>query len=242
MRIFNKCTEMYEETIRELFKRGQTVFDETVQGKVVSETAFEQKEIINYSYMLTDFSDIDEMIVLAKKTCEKPHITSHIAEVWFDDMISNDSLKEEWWNETEYTKKYYKDFCDEGNGNAAYSYGERVIPNLKFVIERLKKNIYSRGAVLNLFNREDHSRIGRRIPCTLSYHFIARKTIDGDKLNLVLTQRSCDMLNFFPLDIYKAYLLLKHVAKEVNVKVGYIIHNTTSLHCYKKDIPSSYTW
>lgn len=242
MRIFNSCIEMYEEAFRELFKRGQTVFDKTVQGRVVGEKDYEQKEIVSYSYMLNNFDDLDEMMILAKKNFEKEHLTTHVAEVWFNDMIHNPTTKEKWWDETEYTKKYFKKFCDEGNGFASYGYGERIIPQLQHLINRLKKNIYSRGAVIAVYDNRDVARVGRRIPCTVAYHFIARKTVSGDKLNMIINQRSCDAINFFPLDIYKAYLLLKYIANEIGIDVGYIIHNIDSFHVYKMDVPQKYTW
>lgn len=242
MRIFDNCTEMFEETFRELSKRGQHVFDKTVQSKIVSEAKYEQKEIIGYNYMLTNFDDLDEMMILAKKKFQKEHLTPEIAHAWFNDMISNDSLKESWWDKTEYSKDYYKKFCDEGGGNSSYSYGERVVPKLNAIIKRLKGNIYSRGAFLNVWDSKDVDRVGRRTPCTTGYHFLARDTIDGVKLNLILLQRSCDMINFFTLDLYKGCLLLKYIAEKVGVKYGYVIHMADSLHIYKKDIPEEYTW
>lgn len=242
MRIFNSAVAMYEETFREIFKRGQTVFDKTVQGKIVSEVEFEQKEIVGYSYMLTGFEDIDDMMLLAKNTYEKEHMSPRVAEIWFNDMISNASLHEEWWGETEYTQDYFKKFCDEGGDQASYSYGERIVPQIESLLARLKGNLYSRGAIINVWDSRDVSRIGRRVPCTLAYHFMVRKTIDGDRMNLIVSQRSCDMINFFPLDIYKSYLFLKYVAKAIGVEPGYIIHNINSAHVYKKDIPERYTW
>jgi len=242
MRIFTNAVEMYDETFRELFKRGQTVFDKTVQGKIVSEKDFEQNELVSYSYMLTNFDALDEMMLTANKTFQKEHLTPRVSQVWFDDMIENNSLKESWWAETEYTKDYFTKFCDEGDGNAAYSYGERTISKLKPVIERLKANNYSRGSFINIYETKDVFRVGRRTPCTIGYHFLARDTIDGIKLNVIVSQRSCDAINFFPHDLYKAYLLLKYIAKEVNLKVGYLVHNINSLHAYKKDIPEHYTW
>lgn len=245
MRLYQNEKEMYEETFREIWKRGQTIFDKTVQGKVMDEGNYEQKEIINYSYMLTQPSDegMAIMLALAKEKFNKEHLQIKVGKVWFNDMVKNNTLKEKWWGMTQYTKKYYDKFCSEDRqGNAAYSYGERIIPKLDGVIRRLKGNIYSRGAQINVIQNKDVNRIGRRVPCTNVYHFMARPTLDGDKLNLIIDQRSCDAVNFFPLDLYKAYLLLDYVAKSVSVKPGYIIHNIHSLHVYKLDVPEEYKW
>lgn len=242
MRIFNSSVEMLEETYRELWKRGQTVFDKTVQGRVVAETEFEQKELVFYSFRVDDFSDMDLMIQKAKELFKKEHHTMKVAEQWLWDILNNNSLKETWWDMTEYTKKYFKDFCDEGSGNASYSYGERVIPQLDSLFKRLRNNKYARGAVIILPIPDDINRIGRRVPCSTSWHFLCRPTLSGDKLNLIVNQRSCDAINFFPLDFIKAVLLLKHVAKELNLDYGYIIMSIDSLHVYKRDIPAGFQW
>lgn len=245
MRIFQSATELYEETFRELFKRGQTVFDKTVQGKKVDIKDYEQKEIISYNYRIDNFNDLDDMMAKAKEKFKKEHLTSHAAEVWFKDMVENTSLTEKWWFEFDSMEQYFMKFCNEGTKKkpkAAYGYGERIVPKVNKLISRLQNNIYSRGSVINIFESKDLGRRGRRIPCTLSYHFLCRNTLDGNKLNLIIHQRSCDMINFFPLDLYKAYLLLDYVAKKLNVKIGYIVHNIDSAHAYKCDIPQEYRW
>lgn len=243
MRIFSSCVEMLDETYREIWKRGQTIFDKTVQSKIVTEgEGFEQKEIVFYNFRVDNFDDLKEMLEKSRKMFEKEHHDIKVAEKWFDDMINNKTLHENWWDMTEYTKKYFKDFCDEGNGNASYSYGERIIPQLPALIEKLKKNPYSRGAIITMPILEDINRVGRRVPCTSSYHFLCRPTINGDKLNLIVNQRSCDAINFFPLDFVKSVLFLKHIAKETGLSVGYVIMNIGSLHIYAKDCPEVYRW
>jgi len=242
MRLFSSCTEMLEETYREIWKRGQTIFDKTVQGKIVGEEAFEQKEIVFYNFRVDDYDDLKQMLAKAKELFGKEHHDIKVAEEWFKDMIENDSLHENWWDMTDYTKKYFKQFCDEGDGKASYSYGERIIPQLKPLIDKLKSNKYSRGAILTMPIPEDIKRVGRRVPCTTAYHFICRPTLNGDKLNLIVVQRSCDAINFFPLDFAKSVLLLKHIAKETGLDPGYVIMSINSLHVYAKDVPDTYKW
>lgn len=242
MRIFNSCTEMIDETYREIWKRGQTIFDKTVQGKIVGEKEFEQKELLFYSFRVDRFDDVKEMLDKCQLMFKKPHLKIEVAEQWFNDMIDNETLHEKWWDLTEYTQEYFKKFCDEGDGNASYSYGERIMPQLIALSHRLKSNIYSRGAIISMMNRDDITKIGRRIPCTTSYHFLARPTMTGNKLNLIVSQRSADAINFFPLDFAKAYLFLKYVAQDVGVEVGSIIMSVNSLHVYSLDVPENYKW
>lgn len=242
MRIFNSCVEMIDETYREIWKRGQTIFDRTVQGRIVKEQLYEQKELIFYSFRVDKFDDIELMLKKAKSMFNKDHMTLAVANAWLKDMLENQTLHENWWDLNENTKKYFKEFCDEGNGNASYSYGERIIPHLQNVINRLKGNIYSRGAVISMFTPDDSQKIGRRIPCTVSYHFFARPTLQGNKLNLIVNMRSADAINFFPLDFVKSYLFLKYVAEQVGVDIGYVIMSIDSLHVYALDVPEEYQW
>jgi thymidylate synthase len=243
MRIYTSCVEMLDETYREIWKRGQRIFDRTVQSKIVTEgEGYEQKELIYYNFRVDNFDDIKEMLEKSKQMFNKEHHQLKVAEKWFEDMVHNNTLHEKWWEETEYTKKYFKEFCDEGNGNASYSYGERIIPQLDALITKLRKNKYSRGAVITMPTLNDICQVGRRVPCTSSYHFICRPTLQGDKLNLVVNQRSCDAINFFPLDFAKSFLFLQHIAKETGLEVGYVIMSITSLHVYAKDLPEIYKW
>lgn len=242
MRIYSSVQEMFDETYREIWKRGQTIFDATVQGRQVSETAFEQKELIFYNFRVDNFDDIEIALAQLKQKFNKEHLTMNVANAWLKDMISNETMHENWWDETNYTKQYFKDFCDEGSGNASYSYGERLVPQIQHLIKRLKGNIYSRGAYLSMTNLEDAKNIGRRIPCSLGYHFMARPTMTGNKLNLVVLMRSCDAINFFPLDFTRAYLFLKYIAKEVGVDVGHVTMSINTLHIYKKDVLGEYKW
>jgi len=242
MRIFNNCTDMLDETYREIWKRGQTIFDKTVQGKIVGEKDYEQREVVFYTYRVDNFDDLPQMLEKAKKTFGKEHVTLEVAKAWTNDMLENLSLHETWWDLNESTKDYFSKFCDEGNGLASYSYGERMMLQVPSVVARLKSNPFSRGAIITLLNGDDVGKIGRRIPCTISYHFLARPTIGGVKLNLIVNQRSADAINFFPLDFAKAVMLLQHVSNETGLAVGSLIHSINSLHVYALDVPEEYKW
>ncbi len=242
MRLYDNCIEMLDETYREIWKRGQTIFDSTVQGKVVDIKDFERKEILFYNFRVDNFEDLKAMLDKARDKFGKQHHTMEAAETWFKDMTENDTLTEKWWQLTDYTKKYFQDFCDEGNGCASYSYGERIMPQLPFLFEKLKKNKYSTGAIITMPTPDDIKMIGRRVPCTTAYHFICRPTLQGDKLNLIILQRSCDAINFFPLDFAKAVFFLKYIAKKTELGVGTITMSINSLHVYARDVLEEYKW
>lgn len=242
MRIYTSATEMLDETYREIWKRGQTIWDKTVQGKQVGEKDYEQKEVVFYNFRVDDYSDNRAMLDKARATFGKKHLRYEVACQWFEDMLYNNTLHEKWWDMTPDTQDYFKKFCDEGDGFASYSYGERMMPQINYVIKRLAQNKYSRGAIISMFKLDDVSRIGRRIPCTVSYHFMVRPTTKGDKLNLLVNMRSADAINFFPLDFVKATMLLDYVGEKLVIPVGYIMMSIDSLHVYKLDVPNTYQW
>ena len=88
MRIYTSCVEMLEETYREIWKRGRTIFDATVQGKKVSETEYEQKELIFYNFRVDSFDDISEMLEKAKQMFNKEHLEISTAKEWLNDMLN----------------------------------------------------------------------------------------------------------------------------------------------------------
>lgn len=244
MRSFKNCEEAMKELPREIFSRGVLVQDKTVQGKDVSaDKGFQQKELFGMAFIINDISDKDRLLEIAKELFDKSHLSKEVGDQWVWDMLNNITTRETWFFKDKFSTEYFKKFCNEKNtGASTYGYGERVIPQLPFVIERLKHNLYARGAYIAVHDSRDVSRIGRRIPCTLSYGFSVRRTVHGDKLNIIVHQRSCDLVNFMALDIYKAISLLEHVAREVGVKTGKLIMYVDSLHAYLKDVPNNLQW
>jgi len=243
MRVFNSCVDLINETTREVFSRGVIVFDKTVQGKIVGREEYEQKELIGYSYRLTNFNDKVEMLDWARKTFNKSFLNKEIAEAWFKDFF-NTNNPDSWWIQNEELKKYWEEFGIEEDGKFSYTYGQRLndFDQLNNLIKRLKLNLYSRGSIVYVGGREDCSMINRRIPCTIAYQFLVRKDYNKDKVNLIVYQRSCDLVNFFALDVYKAIRLLEYISNKLNLEPGFMIHFIGSLHCYKKDVPEDRRW
>lgn len=240
MRVFKNCSEAIKELPREVFTRGIIAEDSTIQGKNISgQKDFQQKELVGVAYTINDFSDRDEMLKIASETFGKTHIRKDIALQWIDDMLHNESLVEKWWFMDEFTTKYFWDFCNEGtkeNPTCSYSYGNTIIPQFPGLLNRLKSNLYAKGAYLSVFGHHDVEKLGRRIGCTLCYGFRVNRNIDGNKLNIFVHMRSQDLCNFMALDIYKASGLLEYFAKELDVSPGKIICYVDSLHAYYRDI------
>jgi hypothetical protein len=149
---------------------------------------------------------------------------------------------------------YYLGKTDDGrfrsNGKEMkfdHSYMERFWPpfikgiryslgNLDDIIERLKINPYTRQAYLSIWHPEDQSndKIGKRVPCTLGYHFQIR----NNELRMTYHIRSCDAVRHFKNDVYMAGRLMQYVATKTGVKVGKLSMYIGNLHCFESDLYS----
>lgn len=106
----------------------------------------------------------------------------------------------------------------------------------------LHKDPLTRQAYLPVWFPEDlmGARNGRRVPCTLGYHFILR---DGG-LHVIYPMRSCDFIRHFRDDVYLTTLLLVWVLRSLRiidpdnwkrVEVGTFTMHITSLHMFQQD-------
>jgi thymidylate synthase len=238
---------MLNETIREVFSRGRVVYDPTMQGKRVEGEEFEQKEIIGYAYTVVVtrhlHDDLRDMMKYAEEVFKKDWLTVKTGNQWFHEMVSTVKNPDEWWKGTG-LEKYWKEFGLEEDGRFSYTYGERLSVTIPQLIRCMKRNKYMRGAVATVYeSSRDLTNMGkRRTPCTIAYQFLVRNEVGEDILTTLVYQRSCDLVNFFALDVYKAARLGEYVANNVGAKFKYFIHFIGSLHAYKRDVPSDRQW
>lgn len=139
-----------------------------------------------------------------------------------------------------YPERFWPVFANEG-GKCADS--ERVIAvphvgiryewgDLGDVVNLLRKNKYTRQAVLPIFFPEDTgNKSGVRIPCSLHYQFFYR----DDALHMKYSMRSCDFVRHFKDDIYLAARLLAWMATGLEEPAGQLHVDITSLHAMEGD-------
>lgn len=96
---------------------------------------------------------------------------------------------------------------------------------------------FSRQAYLPIWFPEDTgSPIGRRVPCTLGYHFIR----NAGNLDLNYFIRSCDITRHLRNDMYFAVRLLQHTCEEIaNLyglpNIGKVTMFISNLHMFEND-------
>jgi hypothetical protein len=119
------------------------------------------------------------------------------------------------------------------NRGIRFNYGD-----LDGVVDQLVSNPLTRQAVLPVWFPEDTGATDRRVPCSLTYHFMG----DGQgNLDCWYSMRACDFLRHFHNDLYLAARLLQWVcsvvaAHGVEFEPGRLNMAISSLHLFKGDV------
>lgn len=111
-------------------------------------------------------------------------------------------------------------------------YPEGEFRQLDYVIHQLKNNPMNRGMITNMFNMEEIADMALR-PCA----FMTMWSVRHDKLDLMLVQRSGDMIpaaGFGGINTIQYYFLLAMVAQVTGYKIGKFTHIVNNLHIYDK--------
>jgi thymidylate synthase len=113
------------------------------------------------------------------------------------------------------------------------AYGPKILQQLNYVIDTLKRDPSSRQAVINIWR--EVPKKSHDIPCTLNCQFLIRNNI----LDVFVSMRSSDvwlglcydMMNFSMLG---AYVLIELKMKDV--QLGSLYNVATSRHLYERDL------
>lgn len=255
MRIYTNPLEAMLETERDLYEMGITVHPQTMQDKnVADDPDYETKEVRGYGFKIVDWElDLPHIKKVIShffpEQCDD--VLTYILQEFRDrvgDKPSNPGIswihRQKLWSEFIYGGKF------------AYTYSERINPQLKIITNELRGNPETRQGIINIHSNispdvektiEDTSRSlnfvcmsadlhyiggGGRIPCSMYYQIMIRE----EKIDLIYTMRSCDLLVHFPIDISLALLLQDWFVHELKYKVGTFTYFTGSLHAYQKDL------
>lgn len=227
-RIFANSYELISEIFREVWEMGTIVYPKSMQNKVIEgNDEFSTREITNYSYTLVNLTK-QEFLFWADPRA-KAWADAEFEERVMDPMYFTNPGKA--WKLRE---NIWKEFLNK-DGKFDYTYNERIMKTLPFVIMELRRNPDTRQAIVPIFDDNDINGLGGsfRIPCSIYYQFMIRR----GRLNIIYNQRSADVVTHFGNDVYLAWRLMEYIADRVGVKTGHLFHNIGSLHAYKKDWP-----
>jgi len=155
----------------------------------------------------------------------------------------NSKIWTAWRNKDFESKNNYKD----GEFGPIYGYQFRSFggnypekdgfDQLKFVINELKNNKFSRRALINLWDSSKMSTDKVILPCChFSSHFMINSK---DQLICVLHQRSGDWIPGIPANIIFYSALTYMLANELNIQPGKLIHNVDNAHVYVNQIDAA---
>jgi len=254
MRIYTNLFEAMRETERDLMEMGIEVASNTMQDKnVKGNSDYITKEVQGYAFKLVNWKWDGEM---AKRVMEYffkekggAVLTYVLAEL--RDRVSGVATNPG--QAYTHRKNVWDEFLH--NGKFAYTYSERLAPQIKTILEELVQNPESRQAILNIHSNIcpsirnlEHTGLGinliegsadlanrgggGRIPCSMYYQIMVRK----GRVDLIYTMRSCDLLTHFPVDICLAALMQDWFADQLGLEIGMLTYFAGSLHAYNKDL------
>lgn len=113
-----------------------------------------------------------------------------------------------------------------------YTYHDRISKQLPFIYKELKRNPYSRRAVIDVRDWEVDTKEENNSPaCLQNIQFFIR----NDKLCMKVLMRSNDAVEATFMNMWAFVRLQEKVANELNIEVGSYTHRANSFHCYEKD-------
>lgn len=251
MRIFSNAYELMSESMRDCWEMGTLVKPKSYQNKrIEGNEDFQTKEIICYQYCLTSLDKEKYLYLFDIRS--KEWVREELQERVFNPLSigipGNVNPGEAYKLRADVWQQFLV------NGHFDYTYNERlrygwtdskginhsdrVWDVLSKVISELRDNPDTRQAVLPIFHATDVKHIGgeQRVPCSMYYDLLIRDSTKGGKqLNICYHQRSSDIVTHFGNDVALAFKLMEYVAKELEIRPGYLYHTIDSLHCYKKD-------
>ena len=104
---------------------------------------------------------------------------------------------------------------------------EQTFDQLQYVLDQLEENPYSRRLVVNAWHPANSS-VSTLPACHYTFVF----NVQGDRLNVHLTQRSGDVALGIPFNIAAYALLAQVVAEQTGFELGSFAHTVVDAHVY----------
>ena len=119
-----------------------------------------------------------------------------------------------------------------------FEYKGQMIDQMDYVLKQLKENPYSRRIMTNLYQFHDLAT-GHLDPCCYSATYNVTKDPKEDKLvlNMVLNQRSQDVLAANNWNVCQYAVLLMMVAQVNDMIPGELVHVIADAHIYDRHVP-----
>ena len=114
-------------------------------------------------------------------------------------------------------------------GNWVYTYHSRYANQYGFILDELRRNPYSRRAVMDIRTPDD---MGSDDPACWQH---AQYFIREGKLHCKIIFRSNDACKAAYMNAFALIMLQKRIADALGVQMGTYTHRANSFHCYERD-------
>jgi thymidylate synthase len=214
MLYFNNFSDCYLKTLK-LLNEVETS---------TSPRGIKTKEIISYSYTL---KDVSEIISFSSRKILK-YLSGEFAWYYLGDNEVEKILP--------FSNFWKKIANSDGTVNSNYGYSLFKQGEWKWCVNSLKNDKDTRQSIF-LLNKPEHKfENNKDFPCTLNGQFLIR----NNKLNLIVNQRSCDIVKGMTYDVPFFQSLIFTMKMEIQkeypeVEIGTFTHNINSLHLYDSD-------
>ena len=255
MRIFSNPLEAVKEVERDLWEMGIVVHPQTMQDKdIKDDPEYATKEMRGYSFKISGWSyDFDDLVkVFEHFFPDQVKEVSNYCLVEIKDRLGGIALNPG----SSYICR--PDIWDEflHDGKFAYTYSERMEEQVDIILQELKKNPESRQGIITIHTNicpkidglltdtaQETNTVavsadiwnrggGGRIPCSMYYQIMIRE----EKVDLIYTMRSCDLLTHFPIDLALALMTQQWFSAKLDRPMGTFTYFCGSLHAYFKNI------
>ena len=116
----------------------------------------------------------------------------------------------------------------QGNVNSNYGYQWQRNDQIGYVIDKLKRDMFTRHACISIYDGKEHDKFATDTPCTYAIQF----TNVNNYLNMCVTKRSNDLWYGFCNDQYQFSKLQELICKETGLDMGTYYHFAHNLHIY----------
>ena len=120
----------------------------------------------------------------------------------------------------------------EGYVNSNYGYQWQRNKQLEYVIDKLKREMYTRHAAISIYDAKEHDKFDTDTPCTYAVQF----TNVENRLNMCVTMRSNDLWYGFCNDQYQFSKLQEMISNRLNIESGVYYHFAHNMHLYNDKI------
>lgn len=178
---------------------------------------------------------IDELLwIWQKKSNNIKDLRSHIWDSWAD---ANGSIGAAYGFQVR--SKLRKVEAKEMNDELKYCSVSYFLDQTDYVIHELKHNPNSRRIITDLYSVDQTTLMGLD-PCCYSCTWNVTHKDGKSYLNLLLNQRSQDMVVANNWNVFQYWILQNMFANECDMNVGELVHVIADAHIYDRHIPIAY--